>query len=63
MIPTFKLAAVAKQDVKVILCGEGGDEMLAGYRRYQSRRLAKLVGGQTFSRKRIFLMPRRLKPL
>lgn len=34
-LPTFKLAATAKQHVKVILSGEGGDEALGGYGRYR----------------------------
>jgi asparagine synthase (glutamine-hydrolysing) len=35
--PTFRLAEVAKRDVKVVLSGEGGDEMFAGYGRYRDR--------------------------
>jgi asparagine synthase (glutamine-hydrolysing) len=35
-LPTFKLAEVASQDLKVILCGEGGDELFGGYGRYRS---------------------------
>ena len=54
MIPTFKLAAVAKQDVKVILCGEGGDEMLAGYRRYQKAHWPSWLGGRLFRQKGVF---------
>lgn len=34
-LPTFKLAAEARKDVKVILSGEGGDELFAGYGRYR----------------------------
>ncbi len=33
--PTFKLAETAKKDVTVILSGEGGDEVFAGYGRYR----------------------------
>ena len=46
MVPTFKLAAMAAQDVKVILCGEGGDELLAGYRRYQKVSWPAWLGGR-----------------
>jgi len=35
-LPTYKLASVAGQDLKVILCGEGGDELFGGYGRYRS---------------------------
>ncbi len=36
ILPTYKLAAEAGRDLKVILSGEGGDEMFAGYGRYRS---------------------------
>ena len=36
VVPTYKLASVAGRDVKVVLSGEGGDEMFAGYGRYRS---------------------------
>lgn len=35
-LPTYKLASVAGRDLKVILCGEGGDELFGGYGRYRS---------------------------
>jgi len=35
-LPTYKLGEVAGQQFKVILCGEGGDELFGGYSRYRS---------------------------
>ncbi|HLI10576.1 MAG TPA: asparagine synthase (glutamine-hydrolyzing) [Alphaproteobacteria bacterium] len=35
-LPTYKLAAEAGSSLKVILTGEGGDELFAGYGRYRS---------------------------
>lgn len=35
IVPTLKLAMMAKSDVTVVLSGEGGDEIFAGYGRYR----------------------------
>jgi asparagine synthase (glutamine-hydrolysing) len=35
-LPTYKLAGAVKGSLKVILTGEGGDELFAGYGRYRS---------------------------
>lgn len=36
IVPTYALAKAAKEDVKVVLTGEGGDEIFAGYGRYRA---------------------------
>lgn len=47
VLPTYKLAREAKKDVKVILCGEGGDELFGGYGRYRSVTRPWWRGGRT----------------
>lgn len=46
IIPTWFLARRARQDVKVVLSGEGGDEIFAGYPRYASALLPWWRGGR-----------------
>jgi len=45
-LPTFKLAAEARRHVKVVLTGEGGDELLAGYGRYRRALRPWWLGGR-----------------
>ncbi|MGE0717937.1 MAG: asparagine synthase (glutamine-hydrolyzing) [Alphaproteobacteria bacterium] len=45
-LPTFKLAAVAGEELKVVLSGEGGDELFAGYGRYRSAVRPWWLGGR-----------------
>ena len=47
IIPTWFLARRARQDVKVVLCGEGGDEIFGGYDRYRRAMRPWWLGGQT----------------
>jgi asparagine synthase (glutamine-hydrolysing) len=47
VLPTYKLAATAHEaGLKVILCGEGGDELFAGYGRYRSVMRPWWAGGR-----------------
>ncbi len=46
IIPTWFLARRARQDVKVVLSGEGGDEIFAGYGRYRNAMRPWWLGGR-----------------
>ena len=47
IVPTYKLASEAAKELKVVLCGEGGDELFAGYGRYRSVLRPLWLGGRT----------------
>jgi asparagine synthase (glutamine-hydrolysing) len=46
IIPTWFLARRAREEVKVVLSGEGGDELLAGYGRHRSAMRPWWLGGK-----------------
>lgn len=55
VLPTFLLARRARQaGLKVILTGEGGDELFAGYGRYRQAIRPRLLGGRPMRRKGAF---------
>ena len=45
-LPTYKLAEAAKGVLKVVLTGEGGDELFGGYGRYRRALRPALFGGR-----------------
>ena len=53
ILPTWKLAREAARELKVVLCGEGGDELFAGYGRYRSQLRPWWQGGRTLRSKGI----------
>ncbi len=53
-LPTFKLAREAAKDLKVVLTGEGGDEIFGGYGRYRGVMRPWWLGGKVLRGKGIF---------
>jgi asparagine synthase (glutamine-hydrolysing) len=54
ILPSWALAQEARKDFKVVLCGEGGDELFAGYGRYRSVLRPTLLGGRPLRRRGTF---------
>jgi len=55
ILPTYKLGEVCrKAGLKVILSGEGGDELFAGYGRYRRQTRPWFLGGRNMRSKSVF---------
>lgn len=55
VLPTYKLAECARAEgIKVVLCGEGGDELFGGYGRYRSAMRPVWRGGRRMRSHGIF---------
>jgi len=60
-VALYRISRLAAESVKVVLAGEGGDELFAGYPKYAFDRLAGLIAGlpRDFTRRIAALLPYR----
>ncbi len=54
IVPTYMLGQAAGADLKVVLTGEGGDELFGGYGRYRAARRPRWLGGKSMHRRGSF---------
>ncbi|MCJ7611316.1 MAG: asparagine synthase (glutamine-hydrolyzing) [Candidatus Aminicenantes bacterium] len=50
IFPTFLVSQMARAQVKVVLSGDGGDEIFGGYEHYQAQKLGRLPGAALVGR-------------
>ena len=50
IFPTFLVSEMARAKVKVVLSGDGGDEIFGGYEHYQAQKIGRLPGATALGR-------------